>query len=702
MWSALHFTKRKSTVKIKIIILTLLVLIGSVAHAQIGTSVVTAAAAFTVASTDTITIKAQIVSCGTGQLPLYNSLPISLTPNQTPAAPFTASNTGSAQSVTFTVPGNDAIVCGGQNYSLYALTWYDNGFPLAPTQTFRFIDNTTQTLSNLVSINFIPPVIGNSAGALCPAATPIFTGFTSNYQIQCAANSPSSVAALPITGGTLQGNLTVPTPYLTTLDSVKERLVNSIPQADQFTGADACIKVRAAAVYALANGINQVDATHFSGAQTCSVDMLGGLAAITTPISLLVNFGVVHFNSTVDQTISNSNITVRGAGRLKTIIEYTGTAAPSDGSGAALFIHAQSSGVTAGLTDVEVSDIGVLGNSHITDTIIVKDANRSKFFNIFGWGASNDGFHSEGNVTTTFNNIKISNVDATLMGWWNDGIHPTPVNGLDFDKSFASGNQTTDSTVTDAAAEAVSGSGWLLSSAASMTFTSGTVEFASRGINIPTGSLSKWNTFISPDLEGNTLNASGVDVLDNGGSNMYINAIMASPSAGTSAVFGGSGGQWIWGDVDILHGFSGNVQVLGNNIDFRQGSSFNFAGATLSGSLTLTAGSIGAANGFVLMRTLDVNTNITNDKGLQLYSGASCAATVGAIGNFCVNTITLPVAEIDPGYKPVCQAGSGGTGVWTVGALTGLTTTTFQVPSVTLSTTANTSGGTINCYVMHP
>lgn len=168
------------------------------AHAQVGSAIVTAAANFATNTSDVITVKAQIVSCGNGQLPLYNNLPISLTPNQTVLAPFTATNTGLSQSISFTVPGNNAISCGGQNYSLYAITWYDNGFPLAPSQTFRFTDATTQSLYNLTPISFIPPVIVNSAGALCPSATPVFSGFDQFYHIICGV--AGSTASLPVVG----------------------------------------------------------------------------------------------------------------------------------------------------------------------------------------------------------------------------------------------------------------------------------------------------------------------------------------------------------------------------------------------------------------------------------------------------------------------------------------------------------------------
>lgn len=220
----------KRTTIFTLLILSLLTMFGlSAAHAQVGSAIVTATGAFTVTASDTVTLKAQIVSCGTGQLPLYNGVPVSLTPNQTPLAPFTASNTGSAQSVTFTVPGNDKIICGNQAYTTYAITWFDNGFPLAPTQNFRFVDATTQSLANLVPIGFIPPIIANSAGALCSnPQLPVFSGFDANYHIIC-------------TGAPLSGsiyNLILPQPTIQSAVNAAAAAKGTVWIPGGYTGTD--------------------------------------------------------------------------------------------------------------------------------------------------------------------------------------------------------------------------------------------------------------------------------------------------------------------------------------------------------------------------------------------------------------------------------------------------------------------------------
>jgi hypothetical protein len=323
-------------------------------------------------------------------------------------------------------------------------------------------------------------------------------------------------------------------------------LINGVPQAAYFPGApDACLQVRNAAQYAITYGITEVDASGIGGTQTCNTDMFGALASITTNINLHVRFGPVHFQTTVEQTVTNSNIWVEGAGRLKTLIEYTGTSAPTDGT--VFYLHAQNSGVSQGLTAVLVSGIGVYGKANVTNALQTRDVNRSAFRDVFVWGATGDGGFFQGDVTTTMDNVKASNADAALLGIYNDGIHHTPTNGLEFAKSFASNNQCTDSTVTDAAAESVTGTGWLLTSASNMSFSGGTSEGNLQGIVVVTNS--KWNTFFSPDLEGNALAATGVDVTDNGGGNVYIAVLATSGAgAGNSMVAGGSGGQVIVGD----------------------------------------------------------------------------------------------------------------------------------------------------------
>lgn len=180
----------KRTTILTLLILSLLTMFGlSSAHAQIGSATVTAQGNFTLNSGDVLTLKVQIVSCGQGALPLYNGSPISITPNQTAQAPFTAN---SSQLVQFTVPGNDKILCSSQNYTMYALTWMDNGFPIAPTVTYRFSDSSSYILSNLTPISFVPPVINKGAGSICPSGQQLF-GFNSDYTVNCGVLTTTAI-----------------------------------------------------------------------------------------------------------------------------------------------------------------------------------------------------------------------------------------------------------------------------------------------------------------------------------------------------------------------------------------------------------------------------------------------------------------------------------------------------------------------------
>lgn len=620
------------------------------AHAQVGSAVVTAAANFSVASTDTITFKAQIVSCGNGQLPLYNGVPISLTPNQTPSAPFTASNTGSAQSVTFTVPGNDKIICGSQAYTTYAVTWYDNGFPLAPTQTYRFTDATTQSLANLVPVSFVPPVLTNAAGALCPAATPIFTGFNNNYQIQCAANAPSSTAALPITGGTLQGSLTIPSPFLGSIYSVVAQFQNGIPQADQFAGADMCAKVNTALLYAISNNLPYVDATHFVGTQVCASNMFANLSVTpNAAVNVSLLFGNVHVQSTVVQTLIQSNIGIYGLGPQSTQIEYTG----ASGAAAVMVINGTTGTGTLGgngINNVIMKGIFFYGGaSNVADGLLIQFVNRSKFEDISAWGATSDAIEVQGAVTNTYIRLHSSAIDAFYLGIQTG--HATPQNGLVFGGYAAGGIDSTASTIVDPMAEGVSATGIFLKSAANLTFTGGTSELNSRGIVVnPTsagvnpGTSNKGNSFFGTDLEANTLGTSGVDVTDNGQQNYYFNLVAASSCASCNSMLAGTGaGQYIFGEALLKTGFTGTFNVIGVQSNFApSGGNTNFlsTGTVTSNNTQVNSQQVIVSGGLALLSAPILTSNGVLPTCAQGTGVTTCAVTAGSTQSRGFLTIT--------------------------------------------------------------
>jgi hypothetical protein len=190
----------------KRLILTLLIILGCCLPAMaqtIGTATITAQGNFTVPPGATLSLNVQLIGCNS-TTPLYQSQPISITPNQTPGNSFVANGSGL---VTFTVPGNDAVICGGQNYSRYALTWKINGLPIAPTQSYRFLEGQNQTLSQITPVEFVPPIIQNGFTTQCPSGFNL-TGYNTQYVAQCV---PIQVGAL---ANTVTGNFTVGTNLL--------------------------------------------------------------------------------------------------------------------------------------------------------------------------------------------------------------------------------------------------------------------------------------------------------------------------------------------------------------------------------------------------------------------------------------------------------------------------------------------------------
>jgi hypothetical protein len=622
--------------------------------AQIGSSVVTATNSFTTNSGDVVTLKASITGCAQGALPLYNGVPISITPNQTPLAPFTATGSSGAYSVTFTVPGNDAISCSNQNYTLYALTWYDNGFPLAPTVSYRFTDNSTLSLANLVPISFIPPVLSNAAGALCPAASPIFMGFNALYQIQCAANSPSSTAALPITGGTLLGNLIIPSPYSITTYASNEMFTNGIPNADQFVGSpnDFCGKLRAAEVYALANNLGTVDASHFPTSNACTVDPfvnLGGTANALTRLKVILPSAVIH--ATVPVTINTDGLYLQGAGRLNTVWQYDGSCNS--------FQIAFTLGWTSGFVQFDtLKDFSVVTSAASGCTgydFEMFEAHRNDLENMSFWG-NEYGFVTAGAVTDTFYKLHVSNQDAAPSGW---AGFQQPSHGFYF--GFGSSDATTDGTVIDIAAESIAGTGIECFNCADMHFSAGTSESNINGIKVDVAS--KFNVFTAMDIEGNSANSNGVDFLDVGGENIILGGLYTSTCSACDSVFqtGGIGNDELIGDASAASGVGGLFNVLGNNSvigveGLGQTSMFNSVASTYTATAALKAPILTATGSAV---TFNLGTGITS-ASCTTSGSVPCSTMRGRVGlvNGSATTAEILVKVVFPSSTasvPVCR-----------------------------------------------
>lgn len=309
----------------------------------------------------------------------------------------------------------------------------------------------------------------------------------------------------------------------------------TVIHANAFQGQDMCVQLSNSLVWAKQSGQSVVDATSYSGTQECSLSPLTGHSNVA------VLLGGVTIQTKVPWLINGSGISLIGAGSFQTKLEYTGAAQIS---GALITDGAVNGRVTNGLIGVTISGISIFGDeANLVDAVVLQDVSRSKFSDIRTWGATSCGFHTEGTVTDSFTDIKVSSTDASVF--LTPGQHSQPMHGLCIDKSYVSGNQTTNSTFIDAAAEGVSEYGWYIISAQTTTWTSGTSEANKYGIVVQPNMQSKWNTFIGADVEGNSAGLSGTDVWDFGEANVYISLIAASPVChGCSSVnWGGSGGQ---------------------------------------------------------------------------------------------------------------------------------------------------------------
>lgn len=479
---------------------------------------------------------------------------------------------------------------------------------------------------------------------------------------------------LPLAGGTMSNNAAIAfqgTGAATTLSNLSGvSSVSSSPQtvpilngmvnanSSYFTGADACAKIRAANLYAIANGIPNVDARGFTGTQVCTsgTDIWGNLAASNANINLVDWLGSVRIETTTPFTITNPGLSVIGAGAPNTWIEYTGTgvasAVVSVGSATPSSVYVQ---------NVRMSGLLLFGDTgNATDGLFLTGVHHSIFSDILTWGVTGCGIHTEFAVTNTFIAPRTSGNDAAQFGIASG--HSQPTSGLCFGE-IDSSHKTTNSTVIDAAAEGVSGVGWLISGANNMLFAAGTSENnGGDGTQINAGNVG--NQFIAVDLESNT----GTDnLLDNGQQTIIQSPVMDSKPIELGA--SSTGFQLVGGNLTAPI----TVDAGASNYGYNYGS--NHEWFQISGALV-------------------------NNTGMLSVAATGCAITAGAIGNQCTATVNLGLTEPDVNYKVVGCMINGGTGVNTIGNINGINTTAFTVEEVALSNTA-TGGGTIQCMVVH-
>lgn len=324
--------------------------------------------------------------------------------------------------------------------------------------------------------------------------------------------------------------------------------------------ADACVKLYAANRYAVANNFPLVDASGLVGTQLCSVNPFNSLnATIGNSVNLTDKFGSTHFQSSVVWQITNSGISLLGAGPFSTMVEYTGSSCTaSPGSCAVLWANTDGgSGTPAsngGPNGIVIRDMSFFGDTANVFDDVILEVSRSRIDNLYAWGATTCGIRLHGAEENTVTHPVVSATAAFFMGIQS---HTTPANGICFDEDTVNGtNSVTSTTISDPVMEFVSGIGIDVIGGNNIVITGGTSEGNGTGssagagmtVGVHAGVVNQQITVIGTDFEGNG-SATGADVSDNGASDVYINILATSNNNsvnvngnGTSAtglIFGG-------------------------------------------------------------------------------------------------------------------------------------------------------------------
>jgi hypothetical protein len=469
--------------------------------------------------------------------------------------------------------------------------------------------------------------------------------------------APSNLGNEPNTRPTQWGLLTslsdLPSPFASQSavgpEAATFASINSVPLADQFAGGDICAKIRAAATFALSAGIGQVDASHFSGTQACTTNMLTGLcAASANNCNLIVNLGAVHIQSSVAQSITNTGIGLHGMSPMQTQLEYVG---------ASLVPAILTLGDTKnGETNNQITGIFIYGdNANATDGMLVQATFHSQFRDVWTWGVKNCGIHDEAGVTNTYDSPRTSSFDATALGINNSG-HSQPASAWCGDQNNvgAMTGATSDDLLLNPAAEGVTGPGFNFINAINTVVTGGTSEDNQIGVQLSSNTTDI--TLITMDLEANTVN----DILDNGHFNAFINVSSGSTTgksvelgansrfaailggaitsiqqdAGSAAATIGSGGSWSFPQL-LSTTISGSFGVSGTTtLGTLNAGVASVTGLNVSANVGLT-GALGNTHGVLLPATAIGNAGNTAGKVELVLQGTTGTITGTAISTSC-------------------------------------------------------------------
>lgn len=414
----------------------------------------------------------------------------------------------------------------------------------APGQTFPASTSSTAS-SGITAVTAGP---GLSGGGSTGNVTLALAGPISTVNGGTGATTPA--AALASLGG-ISSLQTAPQTMAGPLigASISAKFLNGIPQADQFDGADFCVKLRAANLWALANSYALVDATHFPSAVTCSIDPLGSLRSPGATAPLTIELPASWISSSVPWKINNSSLKLSGKGPGQTILAYTGSSVVPGVltlGGSVANAYYSNDNVVSGM-----SVIG--GNANAADGVLAIAAGGWKLEDISTWGITGCGIHTRNAVTVTLIRPHTWSDEANRNGY-SGAKYSQPASGLCFDQSTP-GATTTDGTVVDPVAGGVSGVGFNYIAVQGMTMTSGTSEGNGSGLLLQFNTV--YNTFINTDIEANASGLPGVDINDSGYQNRYINVLALSPCSSCNSVIlnngsyfdGGRAATGVGGDI---------------------------------------------------------------------------------------------------------------------------------------------------------
>jgi hypothetical protein len=303
-----------------------------------------------------------------------------------------------------------------------------------------------------------------------------------------------------------------PTNPTTVVDGahVATPVVNFVQQPVQPGVTDICTAI-ASSIAALPAAGGTVDARGLASLSpvACGSNPFAANNASGSPKPVSVLLGPGKITTPFQWLISTSNMSITGAGRTQTIVQYTGTSAlldPSGGPGGIIEIDSAMPQTTL-IQGSRVSDLFISGNSHSPYGILCDGCHRGDVARVSVWNVTNTGIELKFAVGNSLYSPHVTSEDALAAG-----VAQTqqPANGVALDGEDQN-HAATATAINDPIVEFLTGCGLQFTNAFSNVVVSGTSESngtrstattgnvcfkAGGGFGFPTN-----NTVIGTDLE---------------------------------------------------------------------------------------------------------------------------------------------------------------------------------------------------------